>query len=138
MKSHQVQNLVPLIFTLTSIFIIYNFCRYCWYNYVGIVFMVIGLILWWWGKIKLGNSFSTFPKAKKLVTVGIYSKIRHPVYIGLCLTLIGWAIFTLSWFLGIITLIVVVISIIRAYLENQVLEKTFKKEYVQYKKKVWV
>jgi protein-S-isoprenylcysteine O-methyltransferase Ste14 len=39
--------------------------------------------------IELGRSFSVMPEARRLVTNGPYSVIRHPVYLGEAVALAG-------------------------------------------------
>ena len=52
---------------------------------------------WIAARLQLGESFSVRPEARHLVTTGIYSKIRHPVYVfgtpavtGILVALLGW------------------------------------------------
>ncbi len=79
LKKHHYGNLLPLAFTLISIGIFFFYFLNKTNNYVGLVFTIIGLIIWWAGKITLGDAWAVKAKAKKLVTAGIYSKIRNPV-----------------------------------------------------------
>ena len=136
-KRYQVENLLPLSFTLISIAI---FLLYFWnkiHNYVGIVFMVAGLAIWWAGKLTLGDAWSVKAKAKKLVTRGIYSKIRNPIYVGLTLTFIGWAVFIPCPFWAIASIVAIIVLVFRAKKEREVLLKKFGKKYRDYKKKTW-
>src|SRR5258708_27292042 len=54
---------------------------------VGSMLLALGLIFLTIAHVQLGNSFSIKPEAKKLVTHGLYSKIRNPVYFLACLFL---------------------------------------------------
>jgi len=78
------------------------------------------------------------PKPKKLVTYGIYSKFRNPIYIGLSLTVIGWSLLIADITFYIITLFIVISCILRAKLEEKVLEGKFGKNYDKYKRKTWI
>jgi protein-S-isoprenylcysteine O-methyltransferase Ste14 len=130
-------NLLPLVFTLVSvgIFIFYFSNRI--HNYFGMVLIIIGLVIWWSGKITLGDAWAIRAQAKKLITNGIYSKIRNPIYLGLVLTIIGWAVYIPCLFWAIASLITIPILIVRARNESKVLSKKFGKKYKNYKKKTW-
>ncbi len=56
---------------------------------VGLALVAIGLAGWVTARIQLGRSFSIRAKATELVTHGIYSKIRNPVYVFGTLLLVG-------------------------------------------------
>ena len=49
-------------------------------RWVGLVLAAIGLSGVILARRTLGQSFSVAPKARALVTTGIYSKIRNPIY----------------------------------------------------------
>jgi protein-S-isoprenylcysteine O-methyltransferase Ste14 len=78
------------------------------------------------------------PKAKKLVTTGIYSRLRHPIYAGQILVCAGWIISFNSWLVFGISAVVIAIAISRAIIEEKVLTKEFGKEYLAYKKRTWL
>src|SRR5579862_3926508 len=50
-------------------------------RYVGTAFVVIGISFIAVARYQLGKSFSIRPEAHKLVTTGLYSKIRNPIYV---------------------------------------------------------
>lgn len=88
------------------------------------------LIAFWAAKDKKG-----FQESENLITAGIYSKIRHPLYLGLILIHIGFPIA----FLSLLSLISVVILIPQIFLwkywEEKLLIKKFGDKYIEYKKK---
>jgi protein-S-isoprenylcysteine O-methyltransferase Ste14 len=45
---------------------------------------------------------TTNPRASMLRTTGVYSLVRHPLYVGNTLTAVGFACFTTAWYLPII------------------------------------
>lgn len=136
-KRHQFENLIPLSLTIASVIVLYFYFSVTIYDFLGILITLLGLILWWWGKIDLGESFSALPKAKRLVTHGIYSRIRNPIYVGLTFVLVGWSLIMNSLLMWIITLVITISSVIRAHLEAKILYGKFGKEYLEYKKKTW-
>ena len=52
---------------------------------VGVFLFVSGFVLWSTARFQLGASFAVTAQARKLVTRGLYSKIRNPIYVfGSC------------------------------------------------------
>src|SRR5580658_2058220 len=62
--------------------------------YVGMALGIFGMAMWATARIQLGKSFSVTAQARKMVTTGIYSKIRNPIYffagVGYTGFIIGW------------------------------------------------
>jgi len=50
-------------------------------RYVGTALVVVGICLIAVARYQLGKSFSITPQARQLVTTGLYSKIRNPIYV---------------------------------------------------------
>ena len=88
-------------------------------------------------RLQLGASFSVKAKAKKLVTTGLYAKIRNPIYIFGELFLVGVAMVLENWVLLLILAVLVPVQIARAKKEAQVLREAFGEEYVRYKAGTW-
>ncbi len=107
------------------------------HHIVGIIIVVLAFILWIAARIQLGNSFTIGAHAKELVTAGLYSKLRHPVYYFSILAVTGIAIFTWNIYMTIPVILLIVIELIRIRQEEQVLEKTFGKKYINYKQTTW-
>jgi protein-S-isoprenylcysteine O-methyltransferase Ste14 len=68
-----------------------------------------------------------------LITNGIYSKIRHPMYLGFILWLVGFPILFGAVYSSILALIFIANVLFWRYLEEQELEKRFP-TYLDYKK----
>jgi protein-S-isoprenylcysteine O-methyltransferase Ste14 len=88
-------------------------------------------------RIELGGSFSVRPKAQTLVTHGLYSQIRHPIYVFGGLLVAGVLLYinqprALWLFVAVIPL-----QIYRARQEEKVLQARFGDEYQQYKSRTW-
>ncbi len=75
-------------------------------------------------------------KIEQLVTTGIYSKMRHPGYLGLILVYFGFPFVFTSVFVSIPVLIFAYPLYIQAKKEEEFLIKKFGKEYQDYIKKV--
>jgi phospholipid methyltransferase len=48
---------------------------------IGMAIAAIGFLLWFAARLQLGESFAVLPKARALVTTGLYSKFRNPIYL---------------------------------------------------------
>ena len=87
-------------------------------------------------RIQLGGAFSIKAKAQKLVTTGLYSRIRNPIYVFSGLFIAGFFLYLRPiWLLLFIVLIPVQIA--RARKEENVLAEKFGEEYQGYKAKTW-
>ena len=73
-------------------------------------------------------------KIDKIVELGIYRKIRHPIYLGWILLNIGAFLFIGNFLSLIISIIFIFFWYLEAKQEEKFLEKKFK-NYQQYKKK---
>lgn len=76
-----------------------------------------------------------FGEIDHLVTKGIYSKIRNPMYLGIILIHIGFPIAARSLLTLISAIIWIPLIFTWKYLEEKDLEKKFGAEYSEYKKR---
>jgi len=75
--------------------------------------------------------------ASSLVTSGVYRFTRNPMYVGLVLTLFGWAVFLSSWpSLVLLPLFVLYLNRFQIKPEERVLSCLFGAEYVAYRERV--
>jgi protein-S-isoprenylcysteine O-methyltransferase Ste14 len=104
---------------------------------VGLFLAFVGLAGVILSRYTLGRSFSVTAKATALVTTGIYSRIRNPIYLSGMFFILG-AILMLGRPEGfIIMLVLIVVQIARARREAAVLEAKFGDEYREYRKRTW-
>ena len=103
----------------------------------GAVVAVFGLVFLLTARIQLGRSFSVGAQAKKLVTTGLYSKIRNPIYVFSAMFLGGVAIVIGHPMLLLLLCVLVPLQIFRARKEEQVLHEAFGEEYARYKAATW-
>lgn len=104
---------------------------------VGIGMAILGFALWVLARIQLGESFSVSAQAKALVTTGLYSKLRHPIYVFAGIAFLGLFI---AWgkplpLVGF--LIVYSMQIFRIKKEEAILEEAFGEEYRRYQESTW-
>jgi protein-S-isoprenylcysteine O-methyltransferase Ste14 len=106
-------------------------------RWIGLMLGLIGLVGVILSRYTLGQSFSITPKATALVTSGIYSRIRNPIYVSGML-LVGGVVLMLGRPEGLAVLLVLIpMQIIRARREAAVLEAKFGNAYREYRKRTW-
>jgi protein-S-isoprenylcysteine O-methyltransferase Ste14 len=103
----------------------------------GAVLVVPAVSLWLLARIQLGRSFAVRAKAKELVTHGLYSKIRNPVYVFGSLFIAGLILFIGRPVWLLVLAVFVPMQVIRARKEARVLEKKFGDAYRQYRARTW-
>ena len=110
-----------------------------WSNarWVGLCIAIPAAVLLFVARWQLGTSFSVTPQARALVTHGVYSKIRNPIYVFSGLTLLGVLIALNSRYAFLLLAVVIPVQVIRAHQETNVLEARFGDEYQQYRKGTW-
>jgi protein-S-isoprenylcysteine O-methyltransferase Ste14 len=81
--------------------------------------------------LDLGRSLSVMPEARKLVTTGLYQRVRHPLYLAEEIATIGLAVQFRTWEALLIVAIHFYFQIRRMDWEEGILGKSFP-EYVDY------
>jgi protein-S-isoprenylcysteine O-methyltransferase Ste14 len=104
---------------------------------VGGVIAAVGVVGLVAARVQLGASFSVRAKATKLVTTGVYSRIRNPIYVFGELFLLGLSLVLGNWLLLLVGAALVPMQVARARREEQVLREAFGEEYVRYKAGTW-
>jgi protein-S-isoprenylcysteine O-methyltransferase Ste14 len=112
-----------------------------WHNdphhWIGAALSVPAFLLWMLARQQIGASFAVRAEARKLVTHGLYSKIRHPIYIFGGLAFLG-EFLALGWYLWTVVFLLINFSqYLRVRREEQVLSEAFGDEYRVYKAKTW-
>ena len=88
-------------------------------------------------RVQLGRAFSVQAKASTLVTSGLYSRIRNPIYVFGGLAIAGFMLWAQMPWMLLIFVIIIPMQIWRSRVEARVLEEKFGAEYLEYKKKTW-
>lgn len=106
-------------------------------RYVGTVLAVIGISMIALARYQLGTSFSVAAQARHLVTRGLYSKIRNPIYVFGMVMIAGLFLVIQIRALWVVLLAVLIGQTVRARREAAVLEAAFGEEYREYRRKTW-
>ena len=102
----------------------------------GLIVALPSFILLFIARFHLGRSFSVTPQARKLVTTGLYLKIRNPMYVFSFLLVFGFLLALQKPYLLLLLLVLLPIQIMRAHQEARVLEQKFGDAYRRYKARV--
>ncbi|MGC1650270.1 MAG: isoprenylcysteine carboxylmethyltransferase family protein [Candidatus Sulfotelmatobacter sp.] len=106
-------------------------------RYIGTVLVAVGISFIAIARYQLGRSFSVKAEAHKLVTTGLYSKIRNPIYV-FGIVMIAGMILILGRPVGWLVLAAAIVGqTIRARREARVLEAAFGDAYREYRRKTW-
>jgi protein-S-isoprenylcysteine O-methyltransferase Ste14 len=103
----------------------------------GAVLLVAGMALVFAARLQLGASFSILPRAKQLVTRGLYSRIRNRIYVFGTMAIAGMLLILQRPRLWLALMALVGVQIVRARREAEVLESKFGDEYRSYRKQTW-
>jgi protein-S-isoprenylcysteine O-methyltransferase Ste14 len=106
-------------------------------RWAGLCIAVPAAVLLFTARWQLGRSFSVTPQARELVTQGVYSKIRNPIYVFSALLLAG-VLIALQYRYALLLLVVVIpVQMVRAHQEAKVLEARFGEQYRKYREGTW-
>jgi protein-S-isoprenylcysteine O-methyltransferase Ste14 len=106
-------------------------------RYVGTVLAALGISLIGVARYQLGKSFSVRAEAHHLVTTGLYSKIRNPIYVFGIVMLFGLTLVLQVPMMWVLLVVAAVAQTIRARREARVLEAAFGDAYREYRRKTW-
>jgi protein-S-isoprenylcysteine O-methyltransferase Ste14 len=103
----------------------------------GAAIAAVALVLIVIARVQLGAAFSVQAKATKLVTTGLYSRIRNPIYVFAEFLFLGAAMLTGQWKILWLPVIAIPLQILRARKEARVLADVFGEEYARYRTQTW-
>jgi protein-S-isoprenylcysteine O-methyltransferase Ste14 len=109
------------------------------FQFIGFSIVLIGNVILFFAYRELGTAW-VYPigggkKLKGIVDTGIYSKIRHPIYLSFNIFSIGFNLILLDWVLLILYILGGFGLYLLAIDEEKILLKSFKEEYLEYIKK---
>lgn len=111
--------------------------HWMWFYVFGFSFILISAIAGISGVLVLGKNRKSSPEPhpeSKLTTTGIYSMVRHPLYLSLILFYTGWAFLWASIGGGVGTIVLALFLDRKARLEERLLQEKFP-AYSEYMKR---
>lgn len=109
-------------------------------NLFGVVICLFGVFFAIWSRLTLGKNWSGITATQKegheLVTTGPYRFVRHPIYFGFILSMIGFALTTGTVLACFAVLVGLTALILRVYIEEKLMNKMFPVAYQKYSNQV--
>ena len=109
-------------------------------RWIGVSVYALGGALRLWPVFVLGYRFSglvAIQPGHTLETHGIYSLIRNPSYLGMLITMLGWALAFRAWTGVFITLLLLIPLVSRIRAEERLLRSHFGAQYDNYCAHTW-
>ncbi len=104
-------------------------------RWVGITLVYSGMAIavWAGAHLKAGTLGIVEPRLNGLITGGPFRYVRHPVYLGMSIAMLGVAIALRSW-LGLATVLLLFLpsEVHRAFLEERGLRRKFGRQWETY------
>ncbi len=108
-----------------------------WVQTFGLCVAVPAAALLATARFQLGASFAIRAEARKLVTHGLYARIRNPIYVFSAILIAGLLLLWGRPELLALLAVVIPVQAIRARKEARILEEKFGEEYRQYRARTW-
>jgi len=127
---------VVIILLRSNMFGGHGLIRDPWLQGIGLVLFFAGLALAIWARVHIGANWGT-PMTHKtdpdLITSGPYSVIRHPIYSGLILAMVGTAV-AQSLYVLIAAIALAAYFVFSATREERYMTERFPEAYPDYKR----
>jgi protein-S-isoprenylcysteine O-methyltransferase Ste14 len=107
-----------------------------WLRYVGLIWVLIGILFAAIALLQLNTYLSPFPTPKKgssLIKTGVFKYARHPIYGGILLSFLGTGIYFSSGYKIVVTGLLLILFYFKSQYEERRLTVLFP-EYTIYKK----
>ncbi|MFX1296171.1 MAG: methyltransferase family protein [Promethearchaeota archaeon] len=127
---------IPLFQNLAITIPIFNFTIPFLHLIISIPFIIIGAWLAIQGVRGTTLKVSETHRAEKIITTGIYAKIRHPQYFGGILVHVGITFLLSAFFSLISTPLIIFYNYLTSWKEERELIKEFGNEYRDYMEKI--
>ena len=104
----------------------------------GLVLAAVSFGLVILARVQLGKSFAVTPKASDLVTHGLYSRLQHPMYVFVDLTVCAIALAVHRWYVLLLLAVLVPLQLRNARRERKLLHQKFGERYEAYRRRTWL
>jgi protein-S-isoprenylcysteine O-methyltransferase Ste14 len=107
-------------------------------DYAGFVATLLGLGIATWARIHLGRNWSdkvVIQTGHQLIRSGPYARLRHPIYSGVLLGVLGTALVLGEWRGAIAFALLLTNYAIKARKEDRVLRESFRTEFEEHKRR---
>ena len=108
-----------------------------WQRSLGTALLLAGVAGIAVARYQLGKSFAIKAEAHHLVTHGVYSKIRNPIYVFGTVLITGFVLLIHRPVLWLLVPAVIIMQTLRAHREARILEAAFGDAYREYRRKTW-
>jgi protein-S-isoprenylcysteine O-methyltransferase Ste14 len=105
-------------------------------NVLGFILLILGCYVHWKAHRVHKKAHESIEKIDKIVRDGMYSKVRHPCYLGLILIYLGVPFVWGCSLVLVPSFVFIVLTVLTAIEEEKALLEKFGKEYEEYMKKV--
>ena len=109
------------------------------FYWIGLVMLAAGLTLAVWARRHLGRNWSgivTVKQDHELIRSGPYALVRHPIYTGLLLAILGTAVAIGEW-RGLIAFALITAGFVLKFkTEERFMSETFGEQYARYRAEV--
>lgn len=130
---------LPLFYSATNWLDFADYSLPVWAGWLGVLLMGLALLVFWRSHKDLGLNWSPTLEIRtehKLITNGIFSYIRHPMYASQWIWVIAQPLLLQNWIAGFTNLLVFIFFYaMRVRAEEQMMLDTFGDEYREYMKK---
>jgi protein-S-isoprenylcysteine O-methyltransferase Ste14 len=127
---------IPFVFIPTAL-VVLRPAHWTAMPVTGLVLTIFGFGLLTIARVQLGDSFSVTPQARALVTTGVYSRIRNPVYVFSAIGIAGFMLYVGRPTLLLLFLVLIPVQVLRAHAEGRKLEEAFGEQYRDWKRQTW-
>jgi protein-S-isoprenylcysteine O-methyltransferase Ste14 len=131
---------VPIIYAATNWLDFANYTLPVWAGWLGVLILAGAIFVFWRAHADLGLNWSPSLEIREkheLITRGIYSMIRHPMYASQWLWVIAQPLLLQNWIAGFLNLLVFIpFYFLRVKAEEQLMLEKFGNQYQDYMQNV--
>jgi protein-S-isoprenylcysteine O-methyltransferase Ste14 len=131
---------VPIIYAASNWLDFANYTLPSWAGWLGVLILAAAIFVFWRAHADLGLNWSPSLEIREkheLITRGIYSVIRHPMYASQWLWVIAQPLLLQNWIAGFLNLLVFIpFYFLRVKAEEKLMLEKFGNQYQDYMQKV--